>query len=162
MSRKPNSFRKIICEICGNEFLGSHSNAKYCSAKCGRIGERKSWIKYNQKNKQRRLKYSKEWYQKNKEKRTLQISEYQKTENGKLATKKSDENQRQKWPHKYIARQEVLKALRKRILIKKPCEVCGELRVEAHHDDYSKPLEVIWLCKKHHEERDLLLEKAGA
>ena len=24
---------------------------------------------------------------------------------------------------------------------------------EEHHEDYSKPLEVMWLCKKHHGER---------
>ncbi len=30
------------------------------------------------------------------------------------------------------------------------CEVCGDDIVEAHHRDYSKPLEVQWLCVKHH------------
>lgn len=35
-------------------------------------------------------------------------------------------------------------------LIKKPCEVCGDIKVEGHHPDYSKPLEVNWLCKRHH------------
>lgn len=38
-------------------------------------------------------------------------------------------------------------------LIRKPCEVCATiLKVEAHHDDYSRPLEIRWLCKKHHME----------
>jgi len=37
-------------------------------------------------------------------------------------------------------------------LVKEPCEVCGELKVDAHHDDYEKPLEVRWLCRKHHAE----------
>lgn len=37
-------------------------------------------------------------------------------------------------------------------LKKQPCEVCRKKKVEAHHDDYSKPLEVRWLCKKHHTE----------
>jgi hypothetical protein len=35
-------------------------------------------------------------------------------------------------------------------LIPKPCEVCGDPKVEKHHDDYTKPLEVRWLCKRHH------------
>jgi hypothetical protein len=39
----------------------------------------------------------------------------------------------------------------KRGLIKKrPCCICGEARSESHHPDYSKPLEVIWFCRDHH------------
>ena len=48
------------------------------------------------------------------------------------------------------ARQAVSNAIRDKRLFKKPCEICGEIKVEAHHTDYSKHLEVTWLCKKHH------------
>lgn len=34
----------------------------------------------------------------------------------------------------------------------KPCLICGDTNVQAHHEDYSKPLDVIWLCPKHHSE----------
>lgn len=39
----------------------------------------------------------------------------------------------------------------KRGKIKKtPCVVCGDEKSEAHHTDYTKPLDVTWLCRKHH------------
>lgn len=38
-------------------------------------------------------------------------------------------------------------------LIRLPCEICGtDKDVQAHHDDYNRPLEVRWLCRKHHKE----------
>lgn len=33
---------------------------------------------------------------------------------------------------------------------KKPCQICGEKNSQAHHTDYSKPLDVVWLCRRHH------------
>lgn len=33
-----------------------------------------------------------------------------------------------------------------------PCEICGNEVAQAHHDDYSKPLDVRWLCTTHHAE----------
>ena len=33
-----------------------------------------------------------------------------------------------------------------------PCLVCGEFNAYAHHDDYSKPLVVSWVCPTHHTE----------
>ena len=36
------------------------------------------------------------------------------------------------------------------MLHRQPCEVCGATKVQAHHTDYTKPLEVHWLCHAHH------------
>lgn len=43
-------------------------------------------------------------------------------------------------------------AKRKGRIKQKPCEVCGDENSQAHHCDYNKPLDVIWLCPKHHSE----------
>jgi hypothetical protein len=35
-------------------------------------------------------------------------------------------------------------------LVRGPCEVCGHAKTDAHHDDYSRPLDIRWLCRDHH------------
>lgn len=58
---------------------------------------------------------------------------------------------RRKNPEKFAAHQLVRYAIKNGKLAKKPCEVCGaENRLEAHHEDYTRPLDVIWLCSEHH------------
>lgn len=37
-------------------------------------------------------------------------------------------------------------AMEKGIITKKPCEKCGSHETLKHHDDYSKPIQVRWLC----------------
>lgn len=56
----------------------------------------------------------------------------------------------------------VYQARRKGLLVAKPCERCGSQKVQAHHEDYSKPLEVVWLCQAHHTARHRELANAHA
>lgn len=42
-----------------------------------------------------------------------------------------------------------------------PCSICGDKKSEAHHKDYTKPLDVIFLCRKHHKELHTTLKRIG-
>lgn len=53
-------------------------------------------------------------------------------------------------PEKHRAHRLMWNAIRRGDLVRETCAVCGAHKVEGHHEDYSKPLDVIWLCKKHH------------
>jgi hypothetical protein len=108
------------------------------------------------------------------------LSQYQKTRRAKLgALKPSDWKKKtadkaaymREWKAKNPTRMTLLKkrwlennpqrakvkdavkyALKTGKLTRLPCFVCGELKSQGHHPDYSRPLDVVWLCKPHHDE----------
>jgi hypothetical protein len=51
---------------------------------------------------------------------------------------------------KQAARLEVRRSLERQEIDKFPCVMCGSLNVEAHHVDYHRPLDVVWVCREHH------------
>lgn len=53
---------------------------------------------------------------------------------------------------KLSARRTLRDAVRRGRVQKQPCKICGHAEVEGHHPDYSKPYDVIWLCRPHHHE----------
>ena len=66
-----------------------------------------------------------------------------------------------KHPDRASAKEMVARAIQKGLLVRSLiCETCGLTgRIDAHHEDYSKPLEVMWLCRschmlKHVEKKD--------
>jgi len=61
---------------------------------------------------------------------------------------------RKKNPEKIKAQRIVFAAVRNGTLKKEKC-FCGENKTQTHHEDYGKPLDVIWLCKRHHMEFDI-------
>jgi hypothetical protein len=52
---------------------------------------------------------------------------------------------------KIIAQRKVRDAISQGKLKRESCSVCGEIKTHAHHADYSKPLNVTWLCAPHHQ-----------
>lgn len=61
------------------------------------------------------------------------------------------------WRHEDIRRSQahskVSYAIRKGTLLKMPCVRCGNQKSLAHHEDYDKPLDVMWLCQPCHKQR---------
>lgn len=86
---------------------------------------------------------------------------YVKYEKLRCKTKKRKESaleyqrkRRSKHPEKSRAYLKVHRAIKDGSLKREPCEKCGDINTEAHHDDYLQPLNVTWLCfkchRKHH------------
>lgn len=80
--------------------------------------------------------------------------EYAQSEAGKQAHRRALRVSRIKFPEKAVARFAVSNAIRDGKLI--PWPVCSvptcDGKPQAHHPDYSQPLDVVWLCDKHHKE----------
>ena len=70
---------------------------------------------------------------------------------------KRDARYREENYHKMKARWAVNDAIKLGKFRRGPCERLGpdcSGRIQGHHDDYTKPLEVRWLCRKHHHDAD--------
>lgn len=79
---------------------------------------------------------------------------YAKSVHGRVVCSKIKKDWIDRNPLKRKAHNIVGNAIKTGKLERKPCEQCGsEKRIHAHHDDYSKPLDVAWLCSEHHKKR---------
>lgn len=75
---------------------------------------------------------------------------YAKTKRGRASHAAALKRQKELHPEKYRARIACSNAIRAGKLKRGKCAVCGTSKTHAHHADYSKPLEVTWLCPLHH------------
>lgn len=149
------------CNFCGetNEF----QFYKYCKSKCKAcirkaVEDRRRREYEKIKEYDRNRPNAKERVEKNKER----IKRY-KTENPEKYKKYA--HQKNEWSkknsHKKNANAKVQRALFNGVIIKpRECESCGmDKKLEAHHEDYNKPLEVIWLCIECHNKRHIELNE---
>ena len=68
-------------------------------------------------------------------------------ERGKFLKGKANKVYRIKNIFKYYAR------VMARNLVREVCVVCGNNTAQSHHEDYNKPIDVVWLCRHHHQLR---------
>ena len=129
MKREPTkNWIDRICIGCQKQFkcrpfIVNRGDGKYCSLEC-----------LNKANKQSNAKKRKEKLPDNDfSKRSLYRMKYESI-----------------YPDKVKAGKIAREAKRKGILMPIPCEKCGDDKVQMHHKDYGKPLEVNWLCAMCH------------
>lgn len=74
-----------------------------------------------------------------------------KTPERKEVVKRARAKMREEHPEKIKARAAVSNAIRDGRITKEPCHLCGNPNSEAHHEDYSRPLDVHWVCQECHQ-----------
>ncbi len=169
-------YRKTHREQCRQRSLANYykdRTRKLAKAKLWRKSLRgkkvlkKWWDKYKKSGKANVVQYN--YYQRNKEAikarkltayhanrkiNLARMKKWRKSKDGKHYLKRYLETH----PVQKHAHYELRNAVRKKIIRRQPCGVCG-LRAEGHHPDYTKPLKVVWLCQKHHKELHRKLKK---
>lgn len=115
----------------------------------------KKYTKEKEKDPQWLAKERKRQREKTSAKRYLRISKTPTKEDRYKATSKY----RKSHPLKHAAHMAVQVAIKSQKLFKQPCQVCGNPNSEAHHDNYEEPLNVLWLCSKHHAARHVQLRE---
>lgn len=143
---------KKVCTKCGKSFEPSESQIKRKRSTCYPCHRMREKI-WRDKRKAAGL----SWYSKKKNKLTTRLRERERSKSEKCRTyhakyhfqRRNDEQFRQR----YLARSAINNAIKRGRIKRGACEVCGRINANAHHEDYSKPLEVRWLCGDHHIER---------
>lgn len=108
-------------------------------------------------NKERIKKQKADWYRKNRERLIIKDDEYKRKNKDKINEVRKFypsyiNHIKRRDPFKTKVRDQLTYAVKIGKIKRLPCEICGEVKSQSHHPDYSKPFEVVWLCAKHHAE----------
>ncbi len=97
-------------------------------------------------NKEKNLKSANSYYSRHKEKIRAKYKENYALNKDKFKEKRTVKSD------KIVAQRAVNLALKNGNITRKPCQICGNEKVEAHHSSYAsdKRLDVTWLCMAHH------------
>ena len=162
------------CTKCGEMksldsfYLHKRDGVVSCCKTCARRGKKiyrqshkteiaESSRAYSQTHKRERSEY----YQSHKVETAVAGKAYSQTEGGKKKRREAKRKYRLDFPAKEKAHGTVSNAIRdRRLEAPSDCESCfNERDLDGHHEDYSKPLEVDWLCRECHTKRHLELRE---
>lgn len=121
------------CQLCGAPIvLQPRPSRRFCSQRCAGLNRSRDWTERG-------------------------LCHPAVTHGQSRSTKKVTEYKHRQialHPVVHRARQLMYNAIRRGALVKGPCLDCGSAsNIHGHHDDYLKPLEVTWLCRKCHQVR---------
>ncbi len=97
-------------------------------------------------------KYSREYKKANRDLCTKYNQDWKKRnpEKVKIAHSRNDKSYAKKHPERRRAINILYRAIKSGKIKRQPCIVCGNPKSQGHHEKYSKPLEVQWVCQTHH------------
>lgn len=148
---------KKTCKTCEieketSEFYNLHSVCKDCGVKKA--------ILYNKVNYEKKRASDARYYVRHRARLLRRAKAYIKTPSGKESRKKYQIKWHGENGEKKQAHSKVNFLIRCGEIKKLPCGRCGDGRfVHAHHEDYSRPLNIVWLCPLHHAERHAELDR---
>lgn len=136
--------------------MNTHGDTKTCT-KCGGVFARTNFYRdratkdglrpdCKECNKRRVLK----WRYENHDRVLAYMQKYNATETAHAASRRQMQRAKAIYPEKVAAREMIKSAVKHGKIVRGPCEKCGASNAHAHHHDYSKPLDVHWLCRKCH------------
>lgn len=132
---------------------------EYTSSAEGRLARQETRRKYKKSEKgkesERRYARSKAWRRTQKRYRDSPKGKatkeaYAQSERGREVSRIGSARQRQRDKDKVAARAKLNNDIQNGKMKRGSCTVCMYYPAEAHHVDYSKPQEVVWLCLEHH------------
>lgn len=132
-----------LTSSCSDCIKGYFKNVGFLRAKVNR----QKWV---ERNREKTRGMSKTYYKEHREEVLPKRRAYDHKQETLLLKAISRKKRYQQDPTKFNAVSALGNAVRSGRVVKNPCIKCGDEKVQGHHFDYNKPLDVIWLCMKHH------------